>query len=62
MCKEAAASFRTGHGPDHPSTRMAEQAAAAPLNVREGNLKTANKEAKVQGLSIDEWARKGHES
>jgi hypothetical protein len=57
MCKEAAASFRTAHGPDHPSTRVAEQAAAAPLNVREGSLKAAHEEAKAPGLSIDEWGR-----
>jgi tetratricopeptide (TPR) repeat protein len=54
---EAAASFRTAHGPDHPSTRMAEQEAAAPLDFREGSVKAAHEEAKAAGLSIDDWAR-----
>jgi len=61
MFSEAAASFRTAHGPDHPSTRMAEEKAAAPLDQKaahEERLKAAHEEAKAAGLSIDEWARK----
>ena len=57
MFSEAAASFRTAHGPDHPSTRMAEEKAAAPLDLREGSVKAAHEEAKAAGLSIDDWAR-----
>ena len=52
MFSEAAASFRTAHGPDQSSTRMAEVKAAAPLDnkaAHEERLKAAHEEAKASG-------------